>query len=293
MHHRCRSARVFDTQSGASLLAIDGRKARFSSLWWDSMHKQLVLGDTTGHVAIWDVASERQLVDEKLCDGEVREVSTAGSELLASSDDTCGVWRVLRELQYLEAKGHTGAVVALASSGEPSAAGGGEPVLYSAGYDNTIQLWDPYDMQSMQVMGRHCHHLLLRTRHLHLHLTSSTHPSVQTLREESVGDLVHGPLRRVDFLVTGNDDTASITHAAPTPARRTGRPRRPSGTSSSSSTRSPPPNPSSVRARTFPMATTSRPPSSSRPIGRSRRAPPPAATPNSAATTRRSRCTSD
>ena len=87
MHHRYRSARVFDTQSGASLLAIDnGRKARFSSLWWDSMHKQLVLGDTTGHVAIWDVASERQLVDEKLCDGEVREVSTAGSELLASSD---------------------------------------------------------------------------------------------------------------------------------------------------------------------------------------------------------------
>ena len=151
IHHRCRSARVFDTQSGASLLAIDnGRKARFSSLWWDSMHKQLVLGDTTGHVAIWDVASERQLVDEKLCDGEVREVSTAGSELLASSDDTCGVWRVLREVKYLEAKGHTGAVVALASS-EPSAAGGGEPVLYSAGYDNTIQLWDPYDMQSVQV----------------------------------------------------------------------------------------------------------------------------------------------
>ena len=186
------TARLFDTQSGTVVLTIENmNKCRFSALWWDHAHQELLLGDEAGFVYLWNVAAERCLKCQRLHERgagankaatAVRDLSVSGGEMVVSRADGCDYWMLLREVSYSEAKGHTGAVIALGvheAGGESGGGGGGgeEDVLYSASLDNTIRAWQPYDMSTLAV----------------LHETGS-----------EISCLLHSPL--CAFLLTGNDD---------------------------------------------------------------------------------------
>ena len=56
-------------------------------------------------------------------------------------------------MTYSEAKGHTGAVIALSMSDAKSDASAEEELLYSAALDNTIRAWQPYDMSNMSCLS--------------------------------------------------------------------------------------------------------------------------------------------
>ncbi len=159
---------------------------------WDRAHAELVLGDELGYVHFWNVANERCAKCEKLQRGHatgadpaaggapVRDLCLIGSELVASQGAGVDTWRVLRDVKYVETRGHTGAVIALvavepeferavrrapvgngARGGRAGARGGGggvdgggadASVIYSASLDGTIRAWDTYDMACLATL---------------------------------------------------------------------------------------------------------------------------------------------
>ena len=119
---RCHAARLFIR------LFIRLFRCRFLSLDWDRAHAELVLGDELGYVHFGTAATERCMKCEQLQRGHatgaepaagggapVRDLCLVGSELVASQGAGVDTWRVLRDVKYVETRGHTGAVIALAS----------------------------------------------------------------------------------------------------------------------------------------------------------------------------------
>ncbi|KAL3903639.1 MAG: hypothetical protein SGPRY_011596 [Prymnesium sp.] len=158
--------RVFDAQAGSMLLAIQNiNKCRFTALHWNTHHQELMLGDEMGYVYFWNVTTEKCFKCERVCGPKtpasgsakggrgacaVTSLKTASDELLVSTPGSCDVWLILRDVKYNEIKGHVGAVTALCVSDvgakqHVSSSGEGQ-VIYSASLDNTIRVWDPYDM---------------------------------------------------------------------------------------------------------------------------------------------------
>ena len=53
------TAKVLDTRSGAVTRIIDSpHRSRFTALCWDGARSELLLGDESGHLSIWDVGGE-------------------------------------------------------------------------------------------------------------------------------------------------------------------------------------------------------------------------------------------
>ena len=190
------SVRVFDSQAGGMLLTIDNiHKCRFTALHWDVSHQELLLGDDLGYVYFWDVATEKCIKCQRLCEPDtargaqsggsdfaIRELCTAADEVVVSAAGACDVWLVLRDVKYSEIRGHTGAVTALCVSDvgakqQASVSGGDPQVIYSASLDNTIRAWDPYDMAVLSVL-------------------TEQHSEISCLFVSSL----------CEFLVSGNDD---------------------------------------------------------------------------------------
>jgi len=167
------SVRVFDSLAGAMLLTIDNiHKCRFTALHWNTRHQELVLGDDLGYVYFWNVTTEKCFKCERLCGPDtaaagstkggagscaITSLRTASDELFVSSAGSCDVWLVLRDVKYSEVKGHTGPVLALCVSDvgakqHSSGTGGEAQVIYSASLDNTIRVWDPYDMAVLSIL---------------------------------------------------------------------------------------------------------------------------------------------
>ena len=180
------TVRLFDTQTGTVVLTIDNmNKCRFSAMCWDAQHQELLLGDEVGYVYLWNIAAEKCLKCERLHEeaGDraalaIRDLAVSGGDMIVSRAGACDFWLLLREVTYSEAKGHTGAVIALGVAEAKGDAGSAEDeVLYSASLDNTIRSWQPYDMSGLSV----------------LHETAS-----------EISCMLHSPL--CAFLLTGNDD---------------------------------------------------------------------------------------
>lgn len=96
--------KVWDSSSGVMVLSIPSEgKCRASALFWDSTHRELVLGDEMGYLSVWDVATERclkrrQLFPEELAGGDratlaIRDLKMAAGEVssisisISSEDD--------------------------------------------------------------------------------------------------------------------------------------------------------------------------------------------------------------
>lgn len=90
-----------------------------------------------------------------------------------STPGSCDVWLILRDVKYNEIKGHVGAVTALCVSDvgakqHVSSSGEGQ-VIYSASLDNTIRVWDPYDMAVLSVLreASRMHSSTFSSQHTH------------------------------------------------------------------------------------------------------------------------------
>ena len=183
------TVRLFDTQTGTAVLTIENmNKCRFSALCWDAAHQELLLGDEVGFVYVWNIAAEKCLKCERLHEAgaaatnnraalTIRDLSVSNDELLISRAASCDYWLLVRDQKYSEAKGHTGAVIALGVHEAKGEASAEDEAVYSASLDNTIRAWNPHDMSSLSV----------------LHETIS-----------EISCMLHSPL--CAFLLTGNDD---------------------------------------------------------------------------------------
>ena len=125
-------------------------------------HQELLLGDEVGFVYLWNIAAEKCLKCERLHEAgavasnnraalTIRDLSVSNGELLVSRAASCDYWLLVRDQKYTEAKGHTGAVIALGVHGSKGDASAEDEAVYSASLDNTIRAWHPYDMSSLSV----------------------------------------------------------------------------------------------------------------------------------------------
>ena len=183
--------RIFDSKSGQLFYSVENPYGcPFSCIGWDQRHQQVLLADKGGCLFVWDLQSENIVLERRIFQEPVIALAyrEGQDEVILSSSSCIEFWRIDRDTNYnVIPDGHSGPVIAikagtgrgvpLARIASGAAAGGlgreggaggaeraaqGEPAarsqdfrVISASLDNSIRLWDPYDMGCTRVLYEH------------------------------------------------------------------------------------------------------------------------------------------
>ena len=158
------AARVMDCgESNApalnTTLTVSDTAARFVSGCWQRNQRELILLDEVGRIHIWNVFTSREVKKAKLFDVPCVGVSApegGQSRMLCVLPTHAEMWTAYREQKYNNLEGHEGPILTVVSleEGPPRAGAEGKPGpvlkpeehrIFSAGLDDTIRCWDPYD----------------------------------------------------------------------------------------------------------------------------------------------------
>ncbi|KAL6753225.1 WD40-repeat-containing domain protein [Haematococcus lacustris] len=150
--------RVWSTASGELKYEWENEnRCLFTSLDLNLEHGELLVGDRQGTLAIFSVRSGLLLATKSLGPAAIQHISALAARGMYAvvTDTELSVWRLEHELDYSVLRGgHTRAVISL------YACAGGTGLLpdapdfriFSAGQDNSLRVWDPYDMQCARVL---------------------------------------------------------------------------------------------------------------------------------------------
>ncbi|GFH30743.1 outer row dynein assembly protein 16, partial [Haematococcus lacustris] len=135
----------------------DAHDQEGNSLDLNLEHGELLVGDRQGTLAIFSVRSGLLLATKSLGPAAIQHISALAARGMYAvvTDTELSVWRLEHQLDYGVLRGgHTRAVISL------YACAGGTGLLpdapdfriFSAGQDNSLRVWDPYDMQCARVL---------------------------------------------------------------------------------------------------------------------------------------------
>ncbi|GLC46623.1 hypothetical protein PLESTB_001224200 [Pleodorina starrii] len=159
------------------------RQCQFTTLEVNLEFDEILAGDTSGVLSIFSIKTGRLMVTKRMLQPAARAagsgsgrrggvsgagggsggsgslqsvVSVLGRQLYAvATGREVGLWRIEHELDYNIARGgHEKAVIGLYTC-SGGVAGPGADLdyrVFSASLDNTVRLWDPYDMACIRVM---------------------------------------------------------------------------------------------------------------------------------------------
>lgn len=145
------TARVWDAESGRELMRFTAFGDRMAAVAFSPDKKWLAAGAGDGSVRVWDLhtRSERHLLRAHPADCRWVEFSPDGLELVttAHDDDTIRFWNLESGEQTRALRGHEHGVVGVGFSPDRT-------LLVSAGFDNTVRVWNLADGQG-RIVGKH------------------------------------------------------------------------------------------------------------------------------------------
>ncbi|KXZ44857.1 hypothetical protein GPECTOR_61g810 [Gonium pectorale] len=175
--------RAYDIKTGTVRHCwANERRCQFTTLEVNLEFDEILAGDTSGVLSIFSIRTGRLMVTKQLAKALQAAGSRAGSASSSANGGGNGgggcpivsitavlerqlyavvtarelaLWRIEHELDYNIARGgHEKSVIALYTcSGGVAGAGGYQDYrVFSASLDNTVRLWDPYDMACIRVM---------------------------------------------------------------------------------------------------------------------------------------------
>ncbi|PNH10255.1 Outer row dynein assembly protein 16 [Tetrabaena socialis] len=155
---------------------VNERQCQFTALEVNTEFDEVLAGDAQGVLSIYSVLTGRLMVTKLLTQqpsgagGAPRRGATPGGGASSVLSITAvlgrqlyavmtahdlGLWQIEHELDYNVARGgHEKAVISLysCSGGVAGPSGDHDYRIFSASLDNTMRLWDPYDMACIRVM---------------------------------------------------------------------------------------------------------------------------------------------
>ena len=155
--------RVYDSKSCQLLSIVSNESGHaFSCLDWDSTHAQALLGDTFGYFCIWDAGKETVIFRKQIFKAQAIidvKYQRDTDEVMLASPSQMEIWAINRDTDYTMISGaHSGPVIALhPGSGKARLPGDQDGTfldfrIVSASLDNSIRVWDPYDMQCIRLL---------------------------------------------------------------------------------------------------------------------------------------------
>ncbi|KAG2492355.1 hypothetical protein HYH03_009303 [Edaphochlamys debaryana] len=174
--------RAYDTKSGnVRHVWTNERGCQFTCIEVDLEFDEVLAGDTNGLLSIFSVRTGRLMVTKQLVSAPPGPRLTSAVAPAASSAPGAGaglgvlcvravlgrqlyavvaareltLWRIEHELDYNVARGgHEKAIIGLytCTGGVAGPSGDQDHRIFSASLDNTVRLWDPYDMACIRVM---------------------------------------------------------------------------------------------------------------------------------------------
>ena len=152
--------RIYDTKICKCLHVIPNQNGcAFTSFYYDSAHRDVFLADQYGYFTVHDATTGKLISCQRVTKEAVKDlkyIADANTVVLASEDEI-ELWTVNRETDYkLVSSGHVGPVISIVTKkGSQLGAGSAreqEHRIFSASLDNTIRMWDPYDMCCTRVL---------------------------------------------------------------------------------------------------------------------------------------------
>ncbi|KAL4066090.1 WD40-repeat-containing domain protein [Scleroderma citrinum] len=211
--------RLWDLNTETPSHTLVGHTGWVLCVEWDPMERKLASGGHDGQVRLWDPKTGKSIGEAMK--GHSKWVTSLAWEpvhlnpsapRLASSskDGTVRVWSALtRRLEYALG-GHTASVNVVKWGGRGK---GGKGVLYTAGSDRTVRVWDPQGGKQLMVLTDHAHWvttLALNTDFVvrtgpydHTGKKPASDEEAQALALKRYDDLVS---RTPELLISGSDD---------------------------------------------------------------------------------------
>ena len=161
--------RVYDTKISKCLHIIENQNGcAFTSFFYDSSHKDIFLADQYGYFTIYDSVTGKLTSCKRITKEAIKDLKYLEdiSTVVLASENEVEFWKVNRDTDYkIVSSGHVGPVISIVTnkssrsqqvmpstllSGSKSAEQ--EYRIFSASLDNTIRMWDPYDMCCTRVL---------------------------------------------------------------------------------------------------------------------------------------------
>jgi len=151
-----RTLTIFNIYTGLVDICITNTNScPFTAMVYDSRHNQIILVDAGGHLSIFsfekgDIICIKQVAEEPIL-GIVAYPNTTLYTIVLK--DRMEVWNINHDIEYAVVPGgHTDTVISLYAVKGGTNGRQEDFRVFSAGLDNTLRLWDPYDMSCIRVL---------------------------------------------------------------------------------------------------------------------------------------------
>ena len=155
--------RVYNTKYGTCLHVIENPNGcAFNSFHYDRAHQDILVADAHGYLMIYDLGTGKMTVTQRITSKPLKSLRYCPdtSTVVLASEADVEFWKVNRDTDYkIVSSGHNGPVISIlscrASSNLPFALQKMQHNhrIFSASLDNTIRMWDPYDMCCTRVLN--------------------------------------------------------------------------------------------------------------------------------------------
>ncbi|CAD7702678.1 unnamed protein product [Ostreobium quekettii] len=123
---------------------------------YDGERLQIIVVDSCGYLAIYCLKKGRMLVSKRLTKHPIVSIyqRMECKDIIVVTTSEIQAWRIDRDVGYnLLRGGHSGPVISLYTcSGGLATPNETDFRLFTASLDNTVRLWDPYDLQCLRVI---------------------------------------------------------------------------------------------------------------------------------------------
>ena len=156
--------RIYDTKICKCLHVIHNQNGcALTSFFYDSAHRDIFLADQYGYFTIYDSVTGKLIRTQRITKEAIVDLQYVAdqSTVVLASENEVDFWKVNRDTDYkLVSSGHVGPVISIVTKKShqivASLAGAlpsdQEHRIFSASLDNTIRMWDPYDMCCTRVL---------------------------------------------------------------------------------------------------------------------------------------------
>uniref|UniRef100_A0A7S0MZX6 Uncharacterized protein n=1 Tax=Pyramimonas obovata TaxID=1411642 RepID=A0A7S0MZX6_9CHLO len=154
--------RIYDNDTKRVVACLENpHECPFTDVTYDRTHHQVFLVDKYGFLFVYDIQKEKSILIHRILTEPLLSITFIrhSDEIAIALKGRVTWWKIVRDTSYQAvSEGHSGPVICVQFSAQSRKdASGSDPLkyVYSASLDNTVRMWDAYDMVCLRTLEEH------------------------------------------------------------------------------------------------------------------------------------------